>query len=120
MDSSIKVVLTAVGAGAVAGRAILWLGRVVLANPIGLTLTAIAGAAYLIWRNWEVIGPKLAAVWETVKGAFASLWLPTRATPHEHCHLHHAARLMLLALLAATRPHAEQQRPAQGTQHPGE
>lgn len=61
-------------AAGVAGRAILWLGRAMLTTPIGLTLTAIAGAAYLIWRHWDVIGPKLAAVWEMVKGAFVSAW----------------------------------------------
>lgn len=61
-------------AAGVAGRAILWLGRAVLTTPIGVALTAIAGAAYLVWQNWETIGPKLAAVWETVKGAFASAW----------------------------------------------
>lgn len=59
---------------AAAGRAILWLGRAVLLNPIGLALTAIAGAAYLIWRNWDVIGPKLAAVWQAVKEAFSAAW----------------------------------------------
>ena len=37
-------------------------GRVMLTTPIGLTLTAIAAAAYLVWRHWDVIGPKLAAV----------------------------------------------------------
>ena len=61
-------------AAGAAARAILMLGRVVLLNPIGLTLTAIAVAAYLIWRNWGVIGPKLAAVWGAVKGAFSAAW----------------------------------------------
>lgn len=63
-----------VSGAAVAGRAILMVGRVMLTTPIGLTLTAIAGAAYLIWRNWDVIGPKLAAVWQTVKSAFDTAW----------------------------------------------
>ncbi|RPE72548.1 TP901 family phage tail tape measure protein [Tibeticola sediminis] len=61
------------GAGA-AARAIALVGRALLLNPIGLTLTAIATAAYLIWRHWDVIGPKLAAVWQTVKDAFNSAW----------------------------------------------
>jgi hypothetical protein len=68
-------------AAGVAGRAILWLGRAVLLNPIGLILTAIAAAAYLIWRNWDVIGPKLAAVWQAVKEAFVSAWEWISALP---------------------------------------
>lgn len=56
------------------GAAIAAVGRAVLLNPIGLALTAIAGAAYLIWRNWDAIGPRLAAVWQGVKAAFASAW----------------------------------------------
>ena len=56
------------------GRAVLWLGRAVLMNPIGLTLAAIAGAAYLVWRNWGAIGPKLASVWQHIKTGFASAW----------------------------------------------
>src|SRR5450830_709796 len=35
------------------GMAFMWLGRVFLMNPIGLAVTAIAGAAYLLYRNWE-------------------------------------------------------------------
>lgn len=57
-----------------AGRAVLWLGRAVLLNPIGLALTVIAGAAYLVWRNWDKIGPKLAAVWQHIKDGFAAAW----------------------------------------------
>jgi TP901 family phage tail tape measure protein len=68
-------------AAGVAGRAILWLGRAVLLNPIGLILTAIAAAAYLIWRNWDTIGPKLTAVWQAVKGAFVSAWEWISALP---------------------------------------
>ncbi|MFN4263048.1 MAG: hypothetical protein ACK4IT_05385 [Thioalkalivibrionaceae bacterium] len=61
------------GAGA-AARAIALVGRVLLLNPIGLTLSAIAGAAYLVWRHWDVVDPKLAAVWETFKSAFETAW----------------------------------------------
>lgn len=68
-------------AAGVAARAVLWLGRAVLMTPIGLTLTAIAGAAYLIWRHWDVIGPRLAAVWQTVKSAFSGAWQWISAVP---------------------------------------
>lgn len=43
-------------------------GRLFMLNPIGLAITAIAGAAFLIWRNWGVIGPKFAQLWEWMKG----------------------------------------------------
>ena len=64
-----------------AGRAVLWLGRAVLMNPIGLALTAIAGAAYLVWRNWDKIGPKLAAVWARIKEGFAAAWAWLKGLP---------------------------------------
>jgi len=31
-----------------AGRAVLWLGRALMLNPIGIAITVIAGAAFLI------------------------------------------------------------------------
>ena len=65
----------------VAGQALLWLGRAAMMNPIGLTLTAIAGAAYLIWQNWGTIGPKLAAVWDMVKSGFDSVWTWLQGVP---------------------------------------
>ncbi len=64
-----------------AGRALLWLGRAVMLNPIGLALTAIAGAAYLVWRNWDVIGPKLAAVWQQMKAGFVTAWAWLKGLP---------------------------------------
>ncbi|MCD4483751.1 hypothetical protein LQR31_04580 [Chromobacterium vaccinii] len=49
------------------GKVMMWLGRVFLMNPIGLVVAAIAAAAYLIWRNWDWIGPWMAALWEGIK-----------------------------------------------------
>lgn len=37
------------------GRVFIWLGRALLTNPIGLAITAIAVAAYLIYKNWTPI-----------------------------------------------------------------
>jgi hypothetical protein len=34
---------------------VLWLGRALLMNPIGLLITGIAVSAYLIYRYWEPI-----------------------------------------------------------------
>ncbi|MDO8052239.1 phage tail protein [Janthinobacterium sp. SUN211] len=54
-----------------AGRAVLWLGRAFMLNPIGLAVTAIAGAAYLIYKYWEPIKGFFAGLWSSVKAAFA-------------------------------------------------
>lgn len=59
------------------GGALKWLGRIVavvgrafLLNPIGLAVTAIAGAAYLIYRNWDSIAAFFKDRWRDVKAAF--------------------------------------------------
>lgn len=66
------------------GRALLWLGRLLLANPIGLLITAIAAGAYLIYSNWDTLGPKFEALWELIKAKGEAFWnvfsnLPTIA-----------------------------------------
>lgn len=53
------------------GQAVLWLGRALLMNPIGLMITAIAGAAYLIYRNWEPIKAFFLGVWAEIQTAFS-------------------------------------------------
>ncbi|MCG9057576.1 phage tail tape measure protein [Laribacter hongkongensis] len=57
--------------GMAVGRTLLWLGRAMLMNPIGLAVTAIAGGAYLIYRNWDKIKPWFRGLWAEVKAAFA-------------------------------------------------
>ncbi|EAA0800722.1 phage tail tape measure protein [Salmonella enterica subsp. enterica] len=52
------------------GQTFIWLGRALLMNPVGLTITAIAGAAYLLYRYWEPISGFFAGVWERIKTAF--------------------------------------------------
>ena len=56
------------------GKAILIMSRALLANPIGLIITGIAVAAYLIYDNWGKIGPWFAELWQTVSDAFSSAW----------------------------------------------
>ena len=53
------------------GRAVLWLGRAFMLNPIGLAVTAIAGAAFLIYKYWEPIKAFFGGLWSHVKTAFA-------------------------------------------------
>ena len=49
-----------------------------LANPITWVVgacIAFAGVAYLIWKNWDTIGPKLSKVWEGLKTFFVTLFV---------------------------------------------
>lgn len=71
----LKMVLPGIGTalGFVA-RAALFVGRALLLNPIGLAITAIATAAYLLWKNWDTVGPKLTAVWDTIKSAVGAFF----------------------------------------------
>lgn len=45
-------------------------GRLFLTNPIVLAVTAIAVAAYLIYKNWEPIKGFFVGIWSTIKTAF--------------------------------------------------
>jgi hypothetical protein len=53
------------------GRVLLFVGRAFLMNPIGLVITAIALAAYLIYQYWEPIKGFFTGLWNDVKQAFA-------------------------------------------------
>ncbi|QLQ03236.1 MAG: hypothetical protein HZY77_11015 [Thiobacillus sp.] len=48
------------------GRAFLWLGRAFLTNPIGLAVTAIAGGAYLIYKNWDKLKKWFGQFWDWI------------------------------------------------------
>ncbi len=56
------------------GKAILFIGRALIANPIGLAIMAIAGAAYLIYQYWEPISEFFAGLWQRIKGVFSWAW----------------------------------------------
>ncbi|MCE9838586.1 phage tail tape measure protein [Proteus terrae] len=62
------------------GSAFLWLGKAMLANPILLTIAAIAGAIYLIYKNWDKIEPYVTKVWESVKQRTAIAWQALKDT----------------------------------------
>lgn len=57
-----------------ATTAVMWLGRALLLNPIGLAVTAIATAAFLIYKYWGPISGFFIGLWERAKGAFAAFW----------------------------------------------
>lgn len=50
------------------------LGRALLMNPIGLTITAIAAAAFLLWNNWKEISGALKLMWTDMKTGFVKLF----------------------------------------------
>lgn len=55
-----------------AGQALLWFGRALLLNPIGLAIAAIGVAAYLIYKHWATIKSVLMAGWAWLKGLASS------------------------------------------------
>jgi len=53
------------------------LGAALLANPIGLVIAgvaALAAAAYLLYRNWDKVGPWFSALWEGIKSTAQAAW----------------------------------------------
>ena len=53
-----------------AARAVLWIGRALMMNPIGLVITAVAAAAYLIYRNWGAVSGWFKQRWADIQEAF--------------------------------------------------
>ncbi|PXX42211.1 hypothetical protein [Aquitalea magnusonii] len=56
------------------GAALMFVGRALFLNPIGITITGIGVAAYLLWKNWDTVKPKLLAVWNWITDNMAALW----------------------------------------------
>lgn len=54
-----------------AGQAVLWLGRALMLNPIGLLITGIALAAYLIYQHWAPIKTFFTGLWDEVTTGFS-------------------------------------------------
>lgn len=51
-------------------KAVFMLGRALLLNPVGLAITAIAGAAYLIYENWDAVKTYFTSSWTEIKAGF--------------------------------------------------
>lgn len=51
-----------------AGRAILWLGRALLATPLGRVLSLLAFSATMVYNNWDGIKGGLVAIWDGITG----------------------------------------------------
>ncbi|MGR3754950.1 phage tail tape measure protein [Edwardsiella anguillarum] len=64
------------------GNAVIWLSRVMLANPILAMIALIAGAAIWLWQNWDWLGPKFAALWNGLKQMCSDAWNSITAATH--------------------------------------
>lgn len=62
-----------------AAQAVMFLGRALLFTPVGAAVAIIAGAAFLIWKNWDALKARFAPLWDQVKGIFsrALSWFKT-------------------------------------------
>ncbi len=52
------------------GRAVMFVGRALMMNPIGAIVAGIALAAYLIYQYWEPIKAFFSGLWDQIKNAF--------------------------------------------------
>lgn len=48
--------------------------RAFIFSPLGIALMAIAGIAFLIYQNWETVGPFLIGLWNQIKTALLGAW----------------------------------------------
>ncbi|MNJ15708.1 Phage-related minor tail protein [compost metagenome] len=53
------------------GKGILFIGRALLMNPIGLAVAAIAAAAFLIYKYWEPLKVFFSGLWTEIKAGFS-------------------------------------------------
>lgn len=55
-------------------RAVAMAGRFLVATPMGLAIMAIAGAALLLYKNWDKVGPFFMKLWSGISAAFGKAW----------------------------------------------
>ena len=54
--------------------ALFGMGKALLTNPIFLIGPVIAGIVYLIYKNWDRLGPWFAQLWEGIKTKASAFW----------------------------------------------
>ncbi|WP_407603117.1 phage tail tape measure protein [Acinetobacter pittii] len=54
------------------GSALMWLARLAMAHPILALITAVAFGVYMIYKNWDTIGPYFQNLWAQIKAFFQS------------------------------------------------
>ncbi|MEG6186038.1 phage tail tape measure protein [Enterobacter roggenkampii] len=70
-SSAFGLIGKAIGA---VGQGIVWLGRLMFANPILAVIGLIAMGAIYIWQNWDTLGTKFKAMWDAVCSATGAAW----------------------------------------------
>jgi len=53
------------------GSVLLWIGRLAMANPIGLLITALVVGAVLIYKNWDAVKAYLLGLWAELQAGFS-------------------------------------------------
>ncbi|MDE9487202.1 phage tail tape measure protein [Xenorhabdus bovienii] len=56
------------------GNVIMWIGRIMWANPILAIIGLIALGAYLIWKNWDKLGPWFKKLWDDISTYVSTKW----------------------------------------------
>lgn len=56
------------------GSALVWVARALMTNPIIAAAALLAGAVYLIYKNWDTLVPWFKSVWEQCKGPALAFW----------------------------------------------
>lgn len=69
-------IATASGLGKISNaiKTVVTVSRAFIFSPLGITLMAIAGIAFLVYQNWETVGPFLIGLWNQIKAAFLEAW----------------------------------------------
>ncbi|WP_322009212.1 hypothetical protein [Paraburkholderia sp. J12] len=52
------------------GGAAMAMGRLMMTNPVLAIVGLIAGAAFLIWKNWDTLGPLFGKLWKGIRDDF--------------------------------------------------
>ncbi|MCY1666240.1 phage tail tape measure protein [Rhizobium sp. SL86] len=80
----VRQALSLAGAGVIAAAGIGALGLILpvigaglsalaaLVSPVGIALAAIAAGAYLVYRNWSTVSPRLSRIWDSIKSGFSA------------------------------------------------
>jgi len=56
------------------GRALLTMASMAMAHPLIALIALVAAGAILIYRNWDTLGPKFAALWSRIHSAMVAKW----------------------------------------------
>lgn len=59
-------------------RMVAMAGRALFLSPIGIAIMAIAGAAYVLYQNWDQVGPFFMQMWGIISDAFTRAYATLR------------------------------------------